>query len=120
MLLPRAVVLVFNNEQAMLDACEPAMRMYFCGFILMSLQMSGQSIFVGLGKSRQAVFFSLLRKVIIVVPLVLFLPGLGLGINGVFLSEPISDMIGGLACFITMYFTVYRHLASDSEIQPSL
>ncbi len=120
MLLPRALVLVFNNEQAMLDACEPAMRMYFCGFILMSLQMSGQSIFVGLGKSRQAVFFSLLRKVIIVVPLVLFLPGLGLGINGVFLSEPISDLIGGLACFITMYFTVYRHLASDSEIQPSL
>ncbi len=118
MLLPRALVLVFNNEQVMLDACAPAMRMYFCGFILMSLQMSGQSIFVGLGKSRQAVFFSLLRKVIIVVPLVLLLPGLGLGVNGVFLSEPISDLIGGLACFITMYLTVYRHLTPDGDVLP--
>ena len=111
MLLPRALVLIFNNEPEMLAACAPAMRLYFCGFVLMSLQMSGQSVFVGLGKSKRALFFSLLRKVIIVVPLVLLLPGLGLGVNGVFLSEPISDLIGGLACFITMYFTVYRPLA---------
>ena len=111
MLFPRALVLIFNNEPEMLEACEPAMRLYFCGFVLMSLQMSGQSVFVGLGKSKQALFFSLLRKVIIVVPLVLLLPGLGLGVNGVFLSEPISDFFGGLACFITMYFTVYRPFA---------
>jgi len=118
MLIPRPLVLVFNNEPEMLESCAPAMRMYFCGFVLMSLQMSGQSIFVGLGKSKQAVFFSLLRKVIIVVPLILLLPGLGLGVNGVFLSEPVSDLIGGLACFTTMYFTVYRHLSSDGA--PSL
>ncbi|MCM1150118.1 MAG: MATE family efflux transporter [Butyricicoccus sp.] len=113
MLFPRALALVFNNEPELLAVCVPAMRIYFCGFVLMSLQMSGQSVFVGLGKSKQAVFFSLLRKVIIVVPLVLFLPGLGLGVNGVFLSEPISDLIGGLACFVTMYFTVYRRLLRD-------
>lgn len=113
MLLPRALVLIFNNEPEMLEACAPAMRLYFCGFVLMSLQMSGQSVFVGLGKSKRALFFSLLRKVIIVVPLVLLLPGLGFGVNGVFLSEPVSDLIGGLACFITMYFTVYRPLARE-------
>lgn len=115
MLFPRALVLIFNNEPELLAVCVPAMRIYFCGFVLMALQMSGQSTFVGLGKSRQAVFFSLLRKVIIVVPLVLFLPGLGFGVNGVFLSEPISDLLGGLACFLTMYFTVYRRLIRDEE-----
>lgn len=119
MLFPHALVLVFNNEPAMLEACVPAMRVYFCGFILMSLQMSGQSVFVGLGKSKQAVFFSLLRKVVIVVPLVLLLPGLGLGVNGVFLSEPISDLIGGLACFMTMYLTVYRRLLRDGAGTPA-
>lgn len=121
MLAPRALVLIFNNESAMLEACTPAMRMYFCGFVLMSLQMAGQSVFVGLGKSKQAVFFSLLRKVIIVVPLVLLLPSIGgLGVNGVFLSEPISDLIGGTASFATMYFTVYRRLnMSDGQELPS-
>lgn len=41
---------------------------------MMSLQFSGQSTFVALGYSKYAVFFSLLRKAIIVVPLTLILP----------------------------------------------
>ncbi len=71
---------------------------------------SGQSTFVALGRSKQVVFFSLLRKAIIVAPLTLLLPCIGLGVNGVFLAEPISNLIGGLASFITMYVQVYRKL----------
>ena len=111
LLIPRALTSIFNNEPAMLAVCAPAMRIYFCGFVFMSLQMSGQSTFVGLGKSRRAIFFSMFRKVVIVVPLILLLPRLPIfGVNGVFWSEPISDFIGGAACFTTMYFTVYRKL----------
>ena len=84
---------------------------------MMAFQVSGQAVFVGLGKSRQAVFFSLLRKVFIVVPLTLLLPGMwGLGVDGVFLAEPISNFVGGLACFLTMYFTVYRRMKKE-ELQ---
>ena len=54
--------------------------------------------------------FSLLRKVIIVVPLTLLLPAMGFGVEGVFLAEPISNLIGGLAAFTTMWITVYRKL----------
>ena len=113
-LMPEAFVRVFNSEPEMLAACRPAMRLYFSGFFLMSLQMAGQSTFVALGRAKQAVFFSLLRKVVIVVPLVLLLPGFrGLGVNGVYLSEPISDLIGGTACFAAMYLTVYRKLKRE-------
>ena len=44
------------------------------------------------------------------VPLTLLLPSLGFGVEGVFLAEPISNAIGGLAAFLTMWFTVYRKL----------
>ncbi len=50
----------------------------------------------------------------IVAPLTLLLPKLGLGVNGVFLAEPISNAIGGLACFVTMYFALYRKLKADT------
>lgn len=110
MLIPRTLAMIFNRDAQMLALCESAMRIYFCGFVIMSMQVAGQCVFVGLGKSPQAVFFSLLRKVIVVVPLTLLLPGWGLGANGVFWAEPISDLIGGAACFLTMYFTVYRRL----------
>lgn len=46
----------------------------------------------------------------IVAPLTLLLPKVGFGVNGVFLAEPVSNAIGGLACFVTMYFTLYRRL----------
>jgi len=76
----------------------------------MSLQFSGQSVFQALGDAKHAIFFSLLRKAFIVVPLTLLLPAMGFGVKGVFLAEPISNIIGGLACYITMRLTVFKKL----------
>ena len=56
-------------------------------------------------------FFSLLRKVVIVVPLTYIFPYLfNMGSNGVFLAEPISNVIGGSMCFITMLCTILPEL----------
>ena len=71
---------------------------------------------MGMGLSTTVVLvlsnmlISMLRKVIIVVPLTIWLPMAGFGVNGVFLAEPISNIIGGLACFVTMWHTVYKKL----------
>lgn len=79
----------------------------------MAFQFAGQSVFQSLGYAKRAIFFSLLRKAVIVVPLTLLLPGLGFGIQGVFLAEPISNAIGGLASFFTMWLTVYWRLPAE-------
>lgn len=116
LLMPEMLIRIFNDDPALITAGVPAFRIYFATFIFMSFQFIGQSVFVGLGRSKNAVFFSLLRKVFIVAPLTLILPSLfGLGVNGVFLAEPISNVIGGLACILTMYFTVYRSLGKESR-----
>ena len=84
---------------------------------MMAFQFAGQSTFVALGKSKQAVFFSIFRKVIIVVPLTLILPKIaGLGTSGVFIAEPVSNFIGGSACYITMLLTVWRKLGKEDKI----
>lgn len=116
MLFPTFWIRIFNQDPELLKIGSHALRIYYMGYFLMSLQSSGQSVFVGLGKSKQAIFFSLFRKVILVVPLVLILPHLfGLGVDGVFLSEPISDLLGGGACYLTMYFTLYRKLGKERK-----
>ncbi len=108
---PEFFIRIFNHDPEVIQAGVPAMRIYYFGFFFMSLQFAGQSIFVALGKARQAVFFSIFRKVIIVAPLIILLPILlSNGTSGVFMAEPISNVIGGGACFITMYFTVWREL----------
>lgn len=113
---PQFFIHLFNSEPELLEAGVGAFRIYFFGIFLMALQFTGQSTFVALGKSRQAVFFSLLRKAIIVIPLTICLPMIGgLGVNGVFLAEPVSNLIGGVACFMTMYVTVYRKLGKKEN-----
>ena len=83
---------------------------------MMAFQFAGQSVFKSLGRAGHAIFFSLLRKAFIVVPLTLLLPHIaGLGVTGVFLAEPISNCIGGLACYITMRCTVMPELRRGKD-----
>lgn len=110
MAVPELLIRIFNDEPELIAAGIPAFRLYFAAFFCMSFQFIGQSVFVGLGRSRSAVFFSLLRKAFIVAPLTLLLPGLGMGVDGVFAAEPVSNVLGGLVCLLTMYVTVYRRL----------
>ncbi len=111
--LPEFFMSAFTNDAEMISAGVSALHTYFFGYIFMAFQFTGQSAFTALGYSKQAIFFSLLRKAVIVVPLTLILPRIGFGVRGVFLAEPISNAVGGLACFLTMYMTVYRKLGKD-------
>lgn len=82
MLLPGLLIRVFSGEANVIAAGIPALRIYFCLYVLLSLQMAGQCVFVSLGRSRYAIFFSLLRKAVINAPLTVLLP-LWMGITGV-------------------------------------
>lgn len=115
-LFPEIFISIFNREASLMKDAVPAMHVYFFGFCMMALQFAGQNAFTALGKAKFAVFFSLLRKVVIVVPLTLLLPRIGgLGVTGVFLAEPISNLIGGTACFVTMLFTIMPELKRGEQ-----
>lgn len=101
---------IFSDDLQMMDLGTSALCIYFFGFVFMAFQFAGQSTFQALGDAKHAITFSLLRKVIIVVPLTLILPMVGFGVTGVFLAEPISNAIGGMICYITMRMTVYKKL----------
>ena len=113
---PEFFIRIFNRNGDLLAEGVPAMRIYFFGFFMMSLQFAGQAVFAGLGKSRYAVFFSIFRKVIIVIPLILILPTVfHLGTDGILMAEPVSNFIGGAACFGTMLFTVWPELKGKKK-----
>ena len=119
-LIPEPLIALFNNDPELMRIGSHALQLYFCAYFMQALQFAGQSTFVALGKSKQAIFFSIFRKVIIVVPLTLGLPHVGgLGADGVFLAEAISNVVGGLSCFLAMLLTVYIPLGrAGSEKLP--
>ena len=110
MLVPRVMIGMFTDDLTTIDVGARMLNIYFFGFVFMAFQFAGQSTFQGLGKAKQAVLFALFRKAVIVVPLTLLLPRLGFGVEGVFMAEPVSNIVGGLCCFTTMWLTVYRRL----------
>lgn len=115
-IFPENFIKVFSSDNELLVKGIPAMNIYYFGFFMMAFQVAGQSIFVALGQSKQAVFFSLFRKIIVVVPLTLFLPYVAnLGVKGVFLAEPISNFVGGTACYIAMLMTIRKILKDERE-----
>ena len=114
-LFPVFFIHIFNTQPDLVEAAIPSMQIYYFGFFMMSLQFSGQTVFQALGKAKFAIFFSILRKVVIVTPLTLLLPRVVTpAVNGVFLAEPISNFIGGAACFLTMLFVVRKELKKAS------
>lgn len=115
LLCPRFLFKIFSDDPALVGTGVQMLKIYFFGFVFMSFQFAGQSTFQALGDARHAIFFSLLRKAFIVVPLTLLLPRAGFGVMGVFLAEPISNVLGGLASYITMRLTVYKRLDQAEE-----
>ena len=115
MLIPGPLLSMFGCEPETIEIGAEMMNIYFFGFVFMAFQFVGQSTFQGLGKAKQAIFFSLFRKAMIVVPLTLLLP-VFFDVRGVFLAEPISNAIGGLACFITMWLTLYKRLPAEEKL----
>ncbi|WP_417298811.1 MATE family efflux transporter [Eisenbergiella porci] len=110
-LFPVFFIHIFNPQADLVEAAVPSMQIYYFGFFMMSLQFSGQTVFQALGKAKYAIFFSVLRKVVIVAPLTILLPRwITPAVNGVFLAEPISNFIGGTACFVTMLIVVRKEL----------
>lgn len=110
-LFPHVFIQLFNGDPQLLETCTHAMHIYFFGCFMMALQMSAQSVVQAMGRAKQAIFFSLLRKVIIVIPLTFLLPQIpAVGVDGVFWAEVISNFVGGGACYITMLCTVWREL----------
>ncbi len=113
-IFPEYMIGIFSSDKTIMEDAIPAFHLYFSTFIFMTFQHTGQATFKSLGMKNQAIFFSLFRKAMIVVPLTYILPYLfHMGTDGVFAAEPISNVIGGLACFITMLLTVRNIMKSE-------
>ena len=114
---PEVFIRMFNSEPDLVTAAVPSMHLHFFGFCFMALQFAGQATFQALGEAKYAITFSIFRKVVIVVPLTILLPLIpALGLNGVFIAEPISNVVGGCACFFTMLAVIWFKKLKTSNV----
>ena len=92
-------VALFNNKPELVALTVRVLRIYMAGFFMMGLQSACQQTFVALGQARVSLFLALLRKVILLIPLIYLLPLLLTGnqVFAVYLAEPAADLLAATA-----------------------
>ena len=103
MLFPRAFAAMFTTEVALLDFTEKVIRIYFGGMFLFGIQIACQMIFVSLGNAPASVIVAVVRKFVLLLPLIYIMPHLVEDPTiGVYMAEPIADVIA--VTFTTILF----------------
>ena len=97
----------------MITLVSKKMPLFMCGMLLFGVQMAIQPTFLALGQAKISLFIAMLRKVILLVPLAIILP-LFMGVNGVYLAEPVSDFVSAGTAMALFYFNINKILSKES------
>ena len=113
---PEMVVRIFNSDPALLQTASWAMRIYLGASFMLGVQIACQQTFVALGQAKYSLFLALLRKIILLLPLIWLLPQLiSDQVFAVFLAEPIADMIATLTTLMLFLLQFPKLLAKNQQ-----
>jgi putative MATE family efflux protein len=96
MLFPRGFASIFTSEPALLDFTASALRIYCAVLGIFGIQIACQMTFVSLGKALSSMVVAIMRKFVLLLPLIYIVPAFfdsGMKTTGVYLAEPIADVI---------------------------
>jgi Na+-driven multidrug efflux pump len=96
MLFPRAFASIFTSDVALLDFTGNALRIYCAVLGIFGIQIACQMTFVSLGKALSSMIVAVMRKFVLLLPLIYIVPLFfeeGMKTTGVYLAEPIADVI---------------------------
>ena len=116
MIMPQVFVSIFNNDSALMEITKWSIRIYFAGIFIFGIQIACQQTFLALGQAKISLVLALLRKMILLVPLIFILPAtlkaFMAPLDLVFMAEPVADIIAALTtviCFIIFYRKTFVH-----------
>ena len=110
---PEAIIGIFNKDVNFMDISVKGVRIYLLMLPIVGISITGSNYIQSIGDAKTAMFLSLLRQVILLVPFILILPRVfGLGLNGVWIAQPLSDLI---SCGITGMILLNRMKKNNNQ-----
>ncbi|MDD5907718.1 MAG: MATE family efflux transporter [Clostridia bacterium] len=115
-LFPAGFAGLFTDNPELIALTAKVLPIFTAGMWIFGLQTGCQNTFVGLGQAKISLFIALLRKVFLMIPLALLLPKLfGLGVWGVYLSEPVADILSA-CCTGLIFLRTYQKILSEEAL----
>lgn len=110
MFLPKVFILIFTSDSELIKYTMWSIRIYMAGSCVFGIQLACQQTFIALGNAKKSIFLALLRKCILLIPLIYIFPlFIANKTFAVFLAEPVADVFA-VMCTATMFYFEYRKL----------
>jgi|GEM_PF-6183 len=119
-LWPQGFIRIFNNDKALIEFAVPALRIYLLVSCMMGIQIGCQQTFLALGKAKSSLSIAVLRKIVVLIPLIYIMPRLPLPVSkttAIYLAEPIADTIS-VAYTVVLFFFVFNKTLREIEQEP--
>lgn len=114
-LFPGVFAGIFTNDAALVEYASWALRIYMAGIFAFGCQISCQQSFMALGQAKISLFLACLRKIILLIPLIFILPMFFENkVFGVFLAEPISDILAAIVTTIAFFSQFQKILKKNT------
>ena len=119
MIFPQVFVSIFNKNPELMEITSWSIKIYFAGILLFGAQMACQQTFLALGKAKISLILALLRKIVLLIPLIFILPMLMENkLFGVLMAEPVADIVAAIST--TVCFAIfYKNTLSTESINMS-
>lgn len=116
MIRPSMFARIFTNDPALVEMVIPSLRIFMGMSLFFSLQIAIQQTFIALGNARISIFLAILRKIILLIPLILIMPRIfpSNPVNAIYFAEPIADTIAVIVTSI-FAFIGFRELFKEAE-----
>lgn len=119
-LWPQGFIKIFSSDRELIEFAAPALRIYLAICCIFGIQIACQQAFIALGKAKSSLSVAILRKVILLIPLIYIMPRLSLPVSkttAIYMAEPIADFISVTYTAILFLF-VFRKSMREIEGEP--
>ncbi|MEG1257301.1 MATE family efflux transporter [Clostridium sp.] len=121
MIFPEVFVGIFNKDPGLMAITTWSIKIYFSGILLFGAQMACQQTFLALGQAKISLILALLRKIILLIPLIFILPMFVEGdtakLQGVLAAEPVADILAALSTIVCFAIFYKRTLNNDLDVK---
>ena len=108
MITPETFVLIFNNDPELVNFTSRALRIYMSVSCVFGIQIACQQSFIALGNAKASLFLALLRKIILLIPLIYIMPMfISDKTTAVFMAEPVADLLA-VSTTAILFFLQFR------------
>lgn len=111
-LLPGVFARMFTPDKALIDIVIKMLPIYMAGIWAFGAQMACQTTFMALGQAKTSLFLALLRKVFLLIPLAIILPMILGNVIGIYIAEPIADIVAS-ATTLTLFLIKRKTLLPE-------